>query len=174
MNGLGSHRTLLSQAKPATGSWPQPRTGYQARQQNRNQHRSLREEPRLREGNRTWEQGGRFCHVKAGRASEPRILAGRDLNLRFLRPGETLGAEGKAELQEVTCGAALPRDDAGPVWVGLPTQLKGPHLGEPVSGQAGPRWPQGARAWSIMFLFLGFFPLNKVSVEWFIDWLLGA
>ena len=104
MDGLGSHRTLLSQAKPMTGSWPQPRTGYQARQQNRNQHRSLREEPRLREGNRTREQGGRFCHVKAGRASEPRILAGRDLNLRFLRPGETLGAEGKAELQEVTWG----------------------------------------------------------------------
>lgn len=54
------------------------------------------------------EQGRRFCHVRARRASEPRILARRDLSLRFLRPGDTLGAEGKAELQEVTCGAALP------------------------------------------------------------------
>lgn len=143
---------------PRQGLGPSPGPGYQARQQNRNQHRSLWEELRLREGNRTQEQDRRFCHVKARRASEPRILARRDLSLRFPRP-----AEGKAELQEVICGAALLWEDAGWVWVGLPARLKRPHLGEPVSGQAGPRWPQGA-----MFLLLGFFPLNKVSVEWFI------
>ena len=40
---------------------------------------------------------------------EPRILAGRDLSLRFLRPDEILNAEGRAELQEATGGAGLPR-----------------------------------------------------------------
>lgn len=52
--------------------------------------------------------------------SEPRILAGRDWSLRFLRPDVTLRAEGRAELQEITHGAVLPRDDAGWFWGGTP------------------------------------------------------
>lgn len=52
--------------------------------------------------------------------SEPRILAGRDWSLRFLRPDVTLRAEGRAERQEITRGAVLSRDDAGWVWVGMP------------------------------------------------------
>lgn len=53
--------------------------------------------------------------------SEPRILAGRDLSLRFLRQDVTLRAEGRAELQEVKeRGAGLTQDDADWVWVGKP------------------------------------------------------
>lgn len=53
--------------------------------------------------------------------SEPRILAGRDLSLRFLRQDVTLRAEGRAELQEVKGrGAGLTQADADWVWVGKP------------------------------------------------------
>lgn len=67
--------------------------------------------------------------VKARIVSEPRILAGRDLSLRFLRQDVTLRAEGRAELQEVNGWGreggevgrlGLTRDDADWVWVGKP------------------------------------------------------